>query len=156
MAYTTDEINEAFDKIMKAIENGKPLRRVLNADNQPSSQTFYKWIDEDEEKSKRYVRACEARAETIFEDILQIADGEFVVEYVDTIDVLKDDDGNVIETIEATEEVISIRNNDVKRNQIMIDARKWMLGKMNPKKYGDKTILEGGDPDKPIIVDFTD
>jgi len=29
---------------------------------------------------------------------------------------------------------------------------RWKAGKRNPKKYGDKTIIEGGD--KPIIIDF--
>jgi hypothetical protein len=31
-----------------------------------------------------------------------------------------------------------INHNVIQRNKLQIDARKWMLGKMQPKKYGDK------------------
>ena len=40
----------------------------------PSTQTFYKWIDEDVDKSKRYARATSQRAEFMFEEILDISD----------------------------------------------------------------------------------
>ena len=34
----------------------------------------------------------------------------------------------------------------------MVDARKWYLSKLNPKKYGDKieTTIEGGE--KPVNI----
>src|SRR5689334_1481523 len=35
--------------------------------------------------------------------------------------------------------------------RVRIDARKWYAGKMQPKKYGDKTIL-AGDQDNPVTV----
>lgn len=31
---------------------------------------------------------------------------------------------------------------DVQRARVRIDARKWVAGKLKPKKYGDKTQLE--------------
>lgn len=31
---------------------------------------------------------------------------------------------------------------DVQRAKVRIDARKWVAGKLRPKKYGDKTQLE--------------
>ena len=35
----------------------------------------------------------------------------------------------------------------LRRSAIRIDARKWLAGKMAPKKYGDKQQLEHRGPD---------
>jgi hypothetical protein len=134
MAYTEKQIETIFNDICKQIgEDGKSLRAVLRQDNMPTSQTFYKWVDSNEDKTLQYTRAItEDRPNIIFEDILVIADKQ-------------DKD------VSINEEGFEVVNHNVHaRAKIMIDARKWMLGKMNPKKYSDKntTIHEGGD--KPI------
>ena len=132
MAYSKENIDSIFNEIIFDIENGCSLRASLLKDNRPDSTTFYKWIDNEEEKSTQYVRACEERANFIFEDILNIADDcsgdKKVTEHGETIDA-----------------------EFVARSRIKIDARKWMLSKMQPKKYGDKTILSG-DKDNPIEI----
>ena len=46
-----------------------------------------------------------------------------------------------------------IDGNTVQRARIQIDARKWLMSKMAPKKYGDK-IQVGGDENNPINVKF--
>ena len=128
MAYSNKEIDKIFKEILTSIEKGMALRTILKDSNMPSSQTFYKWLDEDKDKTKQYARATELRAENIFEDILDIADNN-------TKDII---------TKEGEERV----NNDViQRSRLMVDARKWYLSKLNPKKYGDKieTTLQGGD-----------
>jgi len=122
MAYSIEEIEEKFALIIKDIEeNNMPLRRAIKGYGMPDITTFYKWCDEDEEKSKRYVRACEARADNIFEEILEIADkqGEDVTG--------EDEYGNQI-----------INHNVISRNRLQVDARKWIVAKMIPRKYGDK------------------
>tara|TARA_B110000977_G_scaffold71981_1_gene97520 strand:- start:198 stop:632 length:435 start_codon:yes stop_codon:yes gene_type:complete len=131
MAYSSERKKSVFNSIIEDIEKGRALRTILKSSDTPSSQTFYLWLDEDESKSKRYARACEIRAEAIFEDILDISDNN-------TYDIITNDEG------ERT-------NNDViQRSRLMVDARKWYLSKLNPKRYGDKieTTLQGGD--KPI------
>ncbi len=120
MAYSKKEKDKAFNKIISHIEGGNSLRSALELDNTPSSQTFYIWIDEDEDKSKQYARACEKRADVVFEEILTIADEN-------QFDTKTLDDGKVVVDSEV-----------VQRSRLRVDARKWMLGKMNPKKYGDK------------------
>ena len=121
MAYSTEDINAIFDKILIEIENGRALRKILKEyDNMPSTQTFYKWIDEDETKSKQYARACEVRADAIFDEIIDIADENYGDKKV----------------LENGSEVID--SEFVARSRIKIDARKWIASKLNPKKYGDK------------------
>lgn len=45
------------------------------------------------------------------------------------------------------DEILSIADEekeDVQRSRLRVDARKWMAGKLKPKKYGDKLELEHG------------
>jgi Transposase len=122
MAYSKEEKENIFNTIFDTIENGGSLRSALKI-VKISSQTFFVWILEDEAKSKQYVLATEKRADAIFEEILEIADeghGTFT-----------DELGN-----------IKIDSASVQKKRLQIDTRKWMLGKLNPKKYGDKMQTE--------------
>lgn len=124
-------VNEVCEGIIK----GLSLRKSLIENNKISRSTFFQWIREDENLLNHYARACEERQELIFEDILNISD----------------DNG---QDTRITEEGIELTNHDViQRARLRVDARKWALGKMNPKKYGDKveTILVG-DQEKPLII----
>jgi hypothetical protein len=49
--------DKVFKSIISYIENGASLRPVLRKDKMPSSQTFFIWLEQDENKSKQYVRA---------------------------------------------------------------------------------------------------
>lgn len=137
MAYKEEEKTELFNKICLKISNdGMALRNVLKLDNMPSNETFYKWLNEDDNKTKQYVRACEARADEIFEDILNIADESYADKKV----------------LESGEEVVD--NEVVQRSRIRIDARKWMLSKMNPKKYSDKLQVDTNEfKEQPLFPD---
>lgn len=136
MAYTKQQINDTFQEIIEHIENGMALRKVLKLEGMPGNNTFYKWIDEDEEKKERYARACENRAEAIFEEILEIADKQ---------------DKDVI----VTDGVPTTNWNIVSRNKLQVDARKWVLSKMQPKKYGDKIDhTSGGEKIQTNIIDL--
>ena len=136
MAYTKQQIDDTFQEIIDEVCKGKPLRRVLKEEGMPSSRTFYKWLDDDEEKVKRYARACENRAEVIFEEILEIADKQ---------------DKDVI----VTDGVPTTNWNIVSRNKLQVDARKWVLSKMQPKKYGDKIDhTSGGEKIQTNIIDL--
>lgn len=121
MAYDKDKI---FPLILLEIEEGASLRSILRRDDMPNRNTFFEWLHESEEKSNQYARACEVRAEQIFEEILEIADDETGVYYYDEAGNKKVDSGAV------------------QRKRMQTDNRKWMLGKMNPKKYGEKIQQE--------------
>jgi hypothetical protein len=123
MAYSQESIEKNFDLILERIESGEALRKILPTIH-ISSETFYRWIDSDELKSKRYARACELRADSIFEDILEIAD---------------DSSGDLKITNEGKEIMDS---EFVQRSRLRVDARKWIVSKLNPKKYGDRLELD--------------
>ena len=113
---------EKFDYIIIEIERGLSLRKSLSGLSM-SSKTFYEMLDSDELLRKRYARACEERADAIFDEIIEIAD-------ISNADVIFTEDGKM-----------SIDGEAIQRSRLKIDARKWSLSKMNPKKYGDKVDL---------------
>lgn len=56
------------------------------------------------------------------------------------------------------DEIVDIadRADDPNKARVQIDARKWMAGKLRPKKYGEKVVSEVSGPDgKPIQQEHT-
>ena len=119
MKYTPSQVETLFKKVIAEVEKGKALNHLLGTSGFPSRRKFYDWVRENEDMRERYARACEIRADAIFDEIIQIADDS-------TNDSLYTDKGEVQNT------------EWVNRSRIKIDARKWVLSKMQPKKYGDK------------------
>lgn len=116
MGYDKEKI---FQLILSEIEEGASLRSICRREDMPSRTVFFEWLNNDESMADQYARACELRAESIFEEILDIAD----------------DTSN--DTI-ITERGESPNNEWIARSRLRVDARKWALSKMQPKKYGDK------------------
>lgn len=128
--WTEERIKEAFDFIIKEIsEECKSLRRTLRDAKEegeiklPTMKLFMQWIKDDEELRNQYAQACEVRADSIFDELIEIADQS-------NKDLIISDKGLVVNY-----EVIQ-------RSRLMIDTRRWMLGKMAPKKYGDSQRVE--------------
>lgn len=82
----------------------------------------------------QYARAREAQADKMAEDLLQIADDGLNDTYVD-------EDGNA----RTDQDVIA-------RSRLRVDVRKWLAGKMAPKKYGDKMAIGGADDLPPVQI----
>jgi hypothetical protein len=128
---------ELADEICEQISLGKSLRTICDEQGMPDKATVFRWLAADEVFRDQYVRAREAQADHMAEELLEIADDG-------KNDSYKDDDG-----IERT-------NHDVvARSRLRVDARKWLMSKMAPKKYGDKITQEvtgaNGAPLVPVI-----
>lgn len=89
----------------------------------------------------QYARARDAQADKLAEDILAIADEEvtMVRRSKHQYGAKPEDD------TEENEVEVVFDPTAVARNRLRVDARKWLAGKMAPKKYGDKveTTLAG-------------
>jgi len=137
MAYSEKQKIQLINTICEKISEGMALRTILKSKDMPDSVTFYKWIDADKNKLKQYVRATSERHNSIFEDIMEIADNQ----YKDVI---------------ITEEGKEITNHNViNRARLRIDSRKWMLSKLEPKKYGEKLDLSSDDGTMTPIIGIT-
>lgn len=122
MAYSAEEKEDIFKLIFDIIENGKSLRYALK-EVKLSSSRFFEWIDKDEEKQKQYARVTELRAEALLDEMFDIVDET-------SHDTITTDKGE-------------IPNGEwMQRSRLRYDARKWLIGKLNPKKYGDKIQQE--------------
>jgi hypothetical protein len=104
----------------------------------PDYNTFARWLNEvgqaGDELRDQYARAKEQQMDFLAEQILEIADTS--VEATKTVD--SDENGRTTTTTDA-----------VDRSRLKVDARKWLMSKLKPKKYGDRTTL-AGDPDSPL------
>jgi hypothetical protein len=120
---------EITTKICELISNGMSLRKACALDGMPAKKNFLQWMNEDNGLSNQYARAMLTRADHLFEEILDIADSQ-------EDDVIILDDGR------------EVTNHDViNRARLRVDTRKWMAGKLAPKKYGDKLDLDVGNKD---------
>jgi hypothetical protein len=120
--YPQDHKEKACEEILQGIASGKSLRSLCEADDwMPAASTFLLWVSDDPVLAERYAHAREARADFLFEEVLEIAD---------------DEQNKVAE--------------NANHARIKIDARKWAAAKMHPRRYGDKVAV-GGAADLPAI-----
>jgi hypothetical protein len=120
MAYTEKQIESKFKEICEQIAEGKSLRKVLLHKDMPGSETFYKWLDSDTDKSKRYTRAHDDRVEVRFESI----------------------EADYNETPERDADTNKIDPGWVQLQRLKIHSKQWELSKLNPKKYSDKIQVD--------------
>lgn len=120
------------------IGEGESLRSICRDEGMPDKSTIFDWLRRHPEFADQYVRAREDQAETMAEEIVDIAD-----ETPDTVPVF-DKEGNQID-IKLDSAYISWQKN-------RIDARKWTASKLRPKKYGDR-ITHSGDDENPVVTE---
>lgn len=143
MAYSVEQKEQIFKSIFESIENGNSLRKAL-AEVSISSKTFYEWLESDEEKVKQYARATEERAEALVDEILDIAD-DTSQDFVD-IDMGDEKGSEIVLAKKPNYELIQ-------RSRLRVDARKWLVGKLAPKKYGDKVdVTTGGEKVSQVTI----
>ena len=112
------------DFCLKISHTSAGIKRICSANpGYPSHETIRKWLLEDSEFVGRYARAREEQCETMADEIIEIADDA-------RFDVLIDKQGN-----EKTD------NEVLQRSKLRIDTRKFLMGKIKPKKFGDKLDL---------------
>lgn len=144
MPRPSDFTQETADLICDKLAEGKSLRSICLAEDMPSKSAVFRWLAANEAFRDQYARAREAQADALFDDILDIADdgsNDFITK--------ENADGSEYEAVNAEH---------IQRSRLRVDARKWMAGKLQPKKYGEKLALT--DPDgerlKIEVVTFAD
>lgn len=100
---------EIGDHICQWIQAGKSLNSYITAFG-GTAAVIYRWMAENPDFSRNYARAHIDRADTMVEDMLEIAD----------------------EAAKATDMV------QVVAAKLRIDTRKWIAERMRPEKYGAK------------------
>jgi hypothetical protein len=119
-------------EIFERLANAEPLADICEDDWLPSARTVYRRLKDDEPFRQRYAHAREMQADTIFDEILQIAD---------------DARNDWMERKGAEDKGWTENGEHIQRSRLRIDARKWMAGKLRPKVYGDKLEVSGAGDD---------
>lgn len=115
---------EVFDKICVRIAEGESLRKICKDNDMPSLVNVWRWLNNSDELSKQYARAREEQAETLVDEMIDIADYK-------KDDTYTDENGKEV----INQEVIA-------RSRLRVDARKWVASKLKPKKFGDFTKIQ--------------
>lgn len=137
MARPSDFSTEIAEVICERLSDGQSLRTICAADDMPAASTVFRWLQQHSDFREQYVRAREAQADHMAEEILAIADTP--------------QDG---ERREQTEDGFKIVHEDMLgHRRLQVDARKWLMARMAPRKYGDKVVSEITGPDGgPVAV----
>lgn len=112
------------DRICQQLAEGKSLRSICKEEGMPSQSMVYRWLEKNGEFREQYSLARTWQADTLADEILEIADESSNDTYVD-------DDGSVKTNAEV-----------VARSRVRIEARKWIASKLAPKKYGDRQMID--------------
>jgi len=86
----------------------------------PAVGSVCRWLAENDGFREQYARAREAQADTLADEILDIADDG-------TNDWMAREDGS-----------LEYNGDHIQRSRLRVDARKWIASKLKPKVYGER------------------
>lgn len=116
-------------QVLEKLPQGWTLRQIFAQDGMcDMAYLFTNLLPGNELFAKQYARAFELRNEYWAEEMVEIAD----------------DGNNDWMTRTSGDTEVDVPNPEVtKRSQIRIETRKWLMGKSQPKKYGEKIDIKG-------------
>ena len=131
------------DVICIMLSEGMSLREILRSDTTgvlPAQSTVYEWLLRHPSFAEQYARAREEQADTLADEIVQIADER------PEVNEFRDKNTGEVLSIDLSSAYIQWQKN-------RIEARKWTAMKLKPKKYGDRVALEGVEGGAPIATE---
>ncbi len=126
-----------IDEILAAIATTpKSLNTICSEiESAPHARTFWKWMENDEDLGQRYARAKASQLEVLADQLVDLADTDRICK-------------KITEKADGTTETVTL--DQVERTKVQIDTRKWLLAKLNPKKYGERMAHTGADGEGPV------
>lgn len=132
---------ELADEICERIAAGQSLKEICRSPGMPSDTAVRKWAIEDHDGfSSRYARARDLQLEALSDDLLEISD---------------DGRNDWMVRNKGDSEEVAFNSEHVQRSKLRSDNRKWLLSKLKPEKYGDRTTLTGANG-RDLIPDTRD
>lgn len=112
------------------------IRAVCNSDERfPEAKTFYRWMLSHDELRQLYARAKDEQLQILADDIQAITD----------------EAPEMCEIPTKSGSYLAVDRGWLEQRRQRVEARKWLLSKLAPKKYGEK-ITHAGDSDQPLEV----
>lgn len=121
---------EIADAICGYMADGMSVREICRKDEMPAMSTVFKWLSQQPSFVEQYARAREAQADYMAEEILEICD---------------DGSNDWMERQTDAGTITMPDHEHINRSKLRVDTRRWLMSKLQPKKYGEKVALTGGD-----------
>lgn len=111
-------------RVCELMIEGVSLRKISEMSGMPSRRAIFNWLKDNDEFRERYEVARLMQVEYWAHEIIEIADdisGDFIIN-------------------EHGERVVDHEN--INRARLKIDARKWLMSKLHPRRYGDRVAAD--------------
>jgi len=127
---------ELAAEVCRRLSEGETLRAICRDDAMPSRPTITGWIIHDIGGfAAQYAHARDVGLDVLAEQLMQIADTP--------------QEGSKIEEGPTGKKIIT--GDMIEHRRLQVDARKWYLAKLAPKRYGEAQRMElTGDPAAPL------
>lgn len=112
----------------------------------PTYSTFMKWLSEDSSLSDRYAHAKDDQLEFLEQEMRELHNKAWVPVVDREGNVVRDADGQIVMTVNKASAAIV---------RIEAENKKWLMGKLKPKKYGDKLQVGGAEDLPPMQTKTT-
>ena len=116
----------ACDQICERIAEGESLRAICKGEGMPDKSTVLRWLRDDPVFRTQYAEARARGMDEMADELLEIVD---------------DSGLDVVGVNEKTGMPI-VDGEAIARARLRYDARRWLMSKLAPKKYGDKVEVE--------------
>jgi hypothetical protein len=118
---------ELAERICESLASGVSLRATCEQDGMPPESTVRLWVVRDVQGfAAQYAHARSIGYDVMAEGILDLADRPLIGQ----------------KSVSKATGLEITEGDNVDRSRLQIDARKWLLSKMLPKKYGEKQQIE--------------
>lgn len=141
--YDEPQMPEILANVWRRMGLGESLLQICADEKDfgcPAAPTIRQWVLDDTPAgiAAQYAKARELQYESWSDQIIAAADTPLIGQ----------------RTKETVEHGLETTTGDcVDRSRLMVDARKWILSKLAPKKYGDRTQTEiTGADGGPLVV----
>lgn len=116
---------EIADEICARMAVGETLRQVCRDAKMPAASTVCLWAAEDRDGfAERYARARDELLEHWAEEVVTISD---------------DGSNDWMERETKAGNVVAVIDHEhVKRSELRVNTRKWLLSKLKPERYGER------------------
>ena len=115
---------ELADEVCALVAEGKSLRQVTELTGMPSRRAVQYWLTRYPDFKEKYECAMMLLGEFWAHEIIEIAD-DTAGDYVIT------EDGRRV-----------VDHENINRARLKVDARKWLLSKILPNRYGDRVTAD--------------
>lgn len=114
--------------VLARLAGGDSLRQICATDGMPSKMTVIEWAAGSRpEFAEKYKIAREVGYLLLAEELLEIAD---------------DGSNDWIKSNDPANPGYRVNGEAIQRSRLRLDTRKWMLSKMLPKIYGERTTVD--------------